>query len=234
MTTYTTLDIQRRLKALGFDPGPLDGIMGRRTTAAVAAFQQHARLTIQWPGTIGEKTLAALFGSGAATAAVAADVAMPWYDLALRKKGLHESRDYSALSAFLKSDGRTLGDPRELPWCGDFVETCVAVSLRDEALPVNPYLARNWLKFGRETKPTIGAVLVFWRGSQTGTSGHVGFAAGESASNYYVLGGNQSNAVTIAPIAKARLLGARWPSTVTPPRIRLPQLSGGVLSTNEA
>jgi peptidoglycan hydrolase-like protein with peptidoglycan-binding domain len=32
------LDIQTRLKALGFDPKPLDGLPGRRTTAAVTAF----------------------------------------------------------------------------------------------------------------------------------------------------------------------------------------------------
>lgn len=228
---HSTLDIQRRLMAMGFNPGPLDGIMGRLTTAAIAAFQKSAGLDIKWPGTVGEKTLAALFGER--KPAVPADVAMPWYDLALRKKGLHESANYSALSAFLTSDGRTLGDPRELPWCGDFVETCIAVALRDEPIPPNPYLARNWLKFGRETRPTLGAVLVFWRGSKTGTSGHVGFAAGESAANYYVLGGNQSDSVSIVPIAKGRLLGARWPSTVAIPRIGLPQLVGGKLSTNE-
>lgn len=234
---YSTLDIQRRLKALGYDPGPLDGVMGRKTTAAIAAFQEAEGLAIKWPGTVGPTTIAALFGASGGTkqpGPIAPAVAIPWYDLALRKKGLHEARDYSDLSKFLKSDGKTLGDPRQLPWCGDFVETCIAVSLPGEALPVNPYLARNWLQFGKSVKPTLGAVLVFWRGSPNGASGHVGFAAGESATNYYVLGGNQSNAVTIAPIAKSRLLGARWPSTVTPPRIHLPAASGGTVSTNEA
>lgn len=233
---YSTLDIQRRLKALGYNPGPLDGIMGRLTTAAIAAFQKAEGLAVKWPGTIGPKTIAALFGAPSAgkPPAVEPAVAFPWYALALRKKGLHEGRDYTALSQFLKSDGKTLGDPRQLPWCGDFVETCFAVSLPGEALPVNPYLARNWLKFGKAIKPTLGAVLVFWRGTPNGTSGHVGFAAGESAANYYVLGGNQSNAVTIAPIAKSRLLGARWPATVPTPRIHLPSASGGTVSTNEA
>jgi peptidoglycan hydrolase-like protein with peptidoglycan-binding domain len=34
-TMKTTLDIQRRLKELGFDPGPLDGLRGRQTINAV-------------------------------------------------------------------------------------------------------------------------------------------------------------------------------------------------------
>jgi hypothetical protein len=33
------IDAQRMLKTLGYDPGPLDGILGRKTTAAVQLFQ---------------------------------------------------------------------------------------------------------------------------------------------------------------------------------------------------
>jgi len=39
-TMTTTLDIQRRLAALGYQPGPLDGIPGRQTIAAVKQFQR--------------------------------------------------------------------------------------------------------------------------------------------------------------------------------------------------
>jgi hypothetical protein len=35
--TYTTRDLQARLAALGFHPGPIDGIRGRRTSAALDA-----------------------------------------------------------------------------------------------------------------------------------------------------------------------------------------------------
>ncbi len=35
------LEIQRRLTALGWDPGPLDGDMGPRTHTAIRAYQQH-------------------------------------------------------------------------------------------------------------------------------------------------------------------------------------------------
>lgn len=225
---YTTLDIQRRLKTLGYNPGPIDGIPGRLTQSAIRAFQTAHKLDPD--GIVGAKTLAALFPAVPVTD-VPSELSFPWLDLAARKKGLQEGRDYTTLASFLRSDGKTLGDPRKLPWCGDFVETCIALTLPSEVLPGNPYFARNWAKFGRTVKPTLGAVLVFARGP---SAGHVGFAVGQSTASFYVLGGNQSNSISIAPVAKSRLLAARWPSTVALPRIRLPQMVGGRLSTNEA
>ncbi len=37
--------VQQRLKNLGFDPGPIDGIFGPRTSAAIRRFQQWKKLT---------------------------------------------------------------------------------------------------------------------------------------------------------------------------------------------
>ena len=152
----TTLQIQTQLSKLGFDPGPVDGIPGRQTTRAVIAFQRTRGL--QDDGVVGPKTLAALFS---ARPRVAAGAHLPWLELARRKKGLTEGRDNGELAKFLKSDGKTLGDPAKHPWCGDFVETCVALTLPGEHLPKNPYLARNWLDFGAEIAPTLGAIAVY-------------------------------------------------------------------------
>jgi uncharacterized protein (TIGR02594 family) len=181
----TTLEIQRRLKALGHDPGPEDGAMGPLTRKAIAAFQAEGGLVVD--GVAGPDLLRRLFPEELGAAELA-----PWYAEALRRKGLHEGRDRAELARFLRSDGRTLGDPAQLPWCGDFVETCLALSVPDEPLPSNPYLARNWLRLGEACEPTLGAVLVFWRGSKAGASGHVGFYAGEDAAAFHVLGGNQA------------------------------------------
>lgn len=232
--TVDAYKLQQALKDKGFDPGEIDGQIGRKTIAAVVAFQKAEGLDIQNYGTIGPKTIAALFGEGTKTDLL---VMKPWFDLALTKKGLHEGRDNAALRQFLKSDGKTLGDPSKLPWCGDFVETCIASTLRNEIIPINPYLARNWMKFGKEIKPTLGAILVFWRGSRGGSQGHVGFYAGESKNGklLYVLGGNQSNTVSLAPLGADRLLGARWPLTASEPtESERPIYSGGKVSFNEA
>lgn len=70
-------------------------------------------------------------------------------------------------------------------------------------------------------KPIIGAVLIFERGS----GGHVVFAIGQNEGQFYVLGGNQSDAVTVAQIAKSRLLGAPWPATYPPRLQRLPTMT---------
>lgn len=63
--------------------------------------------------------------------------------------------------------------------------------------------------------------MVFWRDAITSGKGHVGFYAGEDKTAYRILGGNQSNSVSLAWIAKDRLLASRWPATVPPmlPRI---------------
>lgn len=226
--------LQQELKNRGFDPGPIDGIIGRKTIAAIEAFQRAEGLQIQHYGSIGPKTIAALFGTESEASPL---VTKPWFDMALTKKGLHEKRDIDELKKFLKADGKTLGDPSKLPWCGDLVQTCIALTLKDEQVPVNPYLARNWMKFGQQIEPTLGAVLVFWRGSRNGSQGHVGFYAGESSDGkkLYVLGGNQSDSISIVPIAADRLLGARWPMTISIPAKReRPVMIGGKLSIDEA
>lgn len=54
----STLGIQEALKALGFDPGPLDGIPGAATRGAVMQFQAASGLVVD--GLVGPRTRAAL------------------------------------------------------------------------------------------------------------------------------------------------------------------------------
>ena len=39
-------DLQEAMKALGHDPGPIDGVFGEATEAAVKAFQQESILIL--------------------------------------------------------------------------------------------------------------------------------------------------------------------------------------------
>lgn len=54
----TATDVQRALVRAGFDPGPVDGRLGRQTKKAIKAFQRKNGLTAD--GVIGDKTWAAL------------------------------------------------------------------------------------------------------------------------------------------------------------------------------
>ncbi|QDI83694.1 TIGR02594 family protein [Methylorubrum populi] len=223
----TVAEIQRALLARGYDLGPMgaDNALGRLTIAAVTAFQKAEKLDILYPGTIGPKTIAALGLSAAGP------VAPPWIAEARRYLGLHERKDAARLDKALRLDAS------EIPWCGAFVGMVVAATLPREVLPVNPLGARNWLKFGSEIKePQIGAVAVFWRGTKSGWSGHVGFVVGHDKTHLHILGGNQSDSVSVARIAKDRLLGYRWPRTapdVPIGKLALSTINASV-TTNEA
>lgn len=101
-----------------------------------------------------------------------------------------------------------------IPWCGLFV---AAISRRagwSDQIPEKPLWALNWLQFGDPIeRPGLGDVLV-WRRKG---GGHVGFYVGEDATHYHCLGGNQSDAVSIIRLPKAKVSkgvgfrGARQP-----------------------
>lgn len=221
--------VQQALAGAGFDCGPLDGLWGPRMRAAVKAFQTSRGL--QADGVVGPRTIAAM---GLVDRADASSIEPVWVLEGRRRLGLHEKADNAELRAFLRSDGRTLGDPIRLPWCGDFVETCIRLALAEEATPANPYLARNWLAFGVATPPVVGAVAVFWRGSRTGSSGHVGFVVGADMRFLSILGGNQSNSVTVSRLSRDRLLGCRWPTSAGPVVSTAMPGAVGAVTTNEA
>jgi uncharacterized protein (TIGR02594 family) len=225
-----TLDIQRRLAELGYTPGPLDGVPGRLTLAAIKQFQRARNLTAD--GVVGPLTMAALFPP-AAGSAPAEMPAPPWVTMARHKIGLNERTNNKTLRDWLASDGNTLGDPSKLPWCGDFMETCIALTLPDEPMVENPYYALNWRSFGVPiTIVALGAIAPFSR--QGG--GHIAMVVGQDQTYFHCLGGNQSNAVTITKIAKGRLAGSlRWPRTYPLPTEALPMTSiDATVSTNEA
>lgn len=235
-------EIQQRLIDLGYDLGPsgADGDPGRFTREAVQKFQADRKVAVQWPGTVGPKTLAALFpedaqgaGGGAPADPNSAPlVRAPWVQIGLRKQGLMETGKTKAeLVKFLRSDGSTVGDPAKIPWCGDFVQTVIALALPHEPLPSNPYWARNWLNFGREVEPTFGAVGVSSRNIK---EGHVYIILGEDANNnFVVLGGNQSNSISVMSKNRVGFLGARWPRTVDVFPTLLPRMKAGKLNISE-
>lgn len=219
--------VQSRLAELGFNPGPIDGIKGPRTDAAIIAFKRSVGLRPR--AYVGPITLAAL-----RPAHNLDQDHLPWMVEALAIKGLHESRHVAQLRRWFDKSVSWI-DPREVAWCGAFVATVYRKWKPGIDLPKNPLGARNWQHWGVECDPGLGACLVFWRGSRSGWKGHVGFYHGEDTTHYHVLGGNQRDSVTVSRIAKSRLLSARWPSGAPVQSKRILVTPGGVLTTtNEA
>ena len=202
LTRSQIVEVQSRLNSLGFSAGYADGIIGRRTINAIRGFQRTRELKVD--GILGPITMSALMVGDKDVDVIDP----PWMTIAKNKIGFLEIE--ARTGQFLRSDNKTLGDPAKFPWCGDFVETCLAVALPSEVLPTNPYWALNWLSFGHSAmNPWYGAVAVFKRPG----GGHVGFVVGHDPTYVHVLGGNQSNSVSIAKLAKSRLQGYRWPNT---------------------
>ncbi len=227
----TILDVQMALSAAGFGPGPLDGIAGPRTRSAIRAFQAQSGLAVD--GIAGPKTQARLF---APTGPLNIPAALPWLAEAKRLIGLTEAAgaaDNPVILDWAKAAEVTFAHD-EIPWCGLFMAHCIGSALPEEPLPANPLSARNWLKFGIDVAPQLGAILVFWRGSKQGWAGHVALYWGQDADSFHVLGGNQSDSVTVTRIARSRLLGARWPTSVAPLNLTRTSDMGRDLSTNEA
>jgi uncharacterized protein (TIGR02594 family) len=130
----------------------------------------------------------------------------------------------------------------DIPWCGLFIGMLVK-------RPGYPFsaarllAAKQWaddplkkfkgygLKVAKN-KASLGDILVFVRPG----GGHVSIYVGENHKAYLCLGGNQSNAVGLAWIAKDRCIDVRRPDYKVPPlNIRPIILSeSGELSTNEA
>jgi uncharacterized protein (TIGR02594 family) len=184
------------------------------------------------PADLYEDLMAALaVGLGQKPEPVPSEIAPPWLAEARRHMGMKEipgAAHNATILGWVKKLGGWFTDD-ETPWCGTFVAHCVLTAGISD-LPKHWYRARDWWGWGQNALPRVGAIAVF--GRQGG--GHVGFVVGESAHYLYVLGGNQSNMVNIAPIAKDRLLALRWPPGVPQSLIKLPAMTGGSVSRNEA
>lgn len=140
------------------------------------------------------------------------------YEIAQRFVGTDEVPGATAnpqILAMLRLDD-AWPDDDAVPWCSAFANY-VAWLLR---LPRSKSLAaRSWLTVGQVislelAEPGFDVVIFRRTARQPGADvldapGHVGFYAGTEGQMILVLGGNQSDSVSIAPYAKSNLLGVR-------------------------
>ena len=141
----------------------------------------------------------------------------PWLARARALVGISEiagSRHEPEVVAFFAEAGVPEIRDDETAWCGAFVAAMFVAAGRAEVRPpgdrYNALRAREWLNVGVPVaSPRPGDIAVFSRGGKNATTGHVAFFLSEDGDSIEVLGGNQSNRVSIARYARDRLLGYR-------------------------
>lgn len=103
----------------------------------------------------------------------------------------------------------------ETAWCAAFVGACLEGA---GLASTRSLMARSYLAWGEPaSRPEPGAIAVLSRGSDPAL-GHVGFLVGETERHVILLGGNQSDAVTVEAFDRSRLLGLRKPAAGSPER----------------
>lgn len=141
------------------------------------------------------------------------------YEIANRFVGIKEvagATSNAHVLAMLRLDAAWVEDD-QTAWCSAFVNyVCWLLGLpRSKSLA-----ARSWLSVGQSvplSDARVGfdvVVLTRGTGKQPGPEiiaapGHVGFYAGLDPKGVLILGGNQGDAVSLAPFPRARILGIR-------------------------
>jgi len=156
--------------------------------------------------------LIAFLCAGAVLTACAAEVndSKPLLTAA-EKLGLEERKDRAELREY------TGVDPVRTEWCAAFANAVLNESgiPGSESVSDVPLMARSFLTWGNKVNKEeirAGDLVVFPRGNQ-GWQGHVGFYIRTIDRNgvpyYAILGGNQSNKVSIELYRASRALGIR-------------------------
>lgn len=235
-----TREIQTTLAARGFDPGPIDGVRGPKTIAAIRAFQAANGLTVD--GIVGPETSSALFRpalpeetnlwadilsfiAGLIGGKAETDKQPPWLKNAYLDLGEAEikgPKHNPRVLEFWKAIGQPIYDD-ETPWCaagiGCWLEEAGLRSTRSG-------LARSYGKgWGIELDgPALGAIAVKPRAGST-LYGHVTLVAGQTSDGQLAcLGANQSDRVQISPYPVNAFSGASdcgffWPMDYPAPAL---------------
>lgn len=133
-----------------------------------------------------------------------------WLNIALNELGVAELRNGENPRIIEYHRTTLLGAKNdETPWCSSFVNW---VLMKAGLNRTKSAAARSWLNYGYLLQnPIPGAIVVLSRGGNP-EAGHVGFYYSDKDSlNFNLLGGNQSDKVSIQPFPKNRILAVRWP-----------------------
>jgi uncharacterized protein (TIGR02594 family) len=177
------------------------------------------------------------------------DVAPPWLLKMRSMNGLSETpgaADNTKILAMAHNIGTIFPDMKSycdsynhdsIPWCGLTVADCMATyGIRPpfvKGSDTDCFLwAKSWADDPNYTvlkTPRLGCVVVLTRSG----GGHVSLYESSSGSNYMLRGGNQSDAINLAPFPKSSVVALVWPKNEpipeppVPPPDTLPVLRKG-------
>lgn len=153
-----------------------------------------------------KKLLFLLFFLGACTQYDYLDPEPDYVTTGFAMVGLNEKANSRELRNFMGID------PRYVEWCAAFVGSLLELHGYERT---DSLMARSYLYYGEiVSEPKIGDVVIFSRGPRPW--GHVGFYIYDQMIDgelhYIVLGGNQSNKISVDAYPVSRLLGIRRPT----------------------
>lgn len=137
----------------------------------------------------------------------------PWMPLAWAELGQREtagSESNARIAEYFHRVGHADLADDSVAWCAAFTGACLE---RAGLSSTRSLRARSYLDWGHAVgEAAYGAIAVLSRGSDPAL-GHVGFVVGSTEREIILLGGNQSNAVTVGAFDRRRLLALRMPTT---------------------
>lgn len=210
--------MQLRLVELGY-PLKGTGYFGSATDTAVSAFQRSAGLKAD--GRVGAQTATALDAVGTAQPPLAGVERPLWLTGGLALVGTKEfsgSRDNQVIIDWAKDEGGAIArdySHDSIPWCALFANHLLTkVGLKGTETLWALDFAGKWPSV-QLSGPTVGAFAPMLRDG----GGHIIVVAGrDQHDNIMGLGGNQHDAVSVAPFARSRLnKGFWWPEDVPLP-----------------
>jgi uncharacterized protein (TIGR02594 family) len=136
----------------------------------------------------------------------------------LGTKELKGSADNPKIMEMYRTLGHDWVEHDEVAWCAAFVGHCLEKAGFPSTRKLN---ARSYLTWGEKVagleQAKEGDVVVFTRGSSA-AQGHVAFFLKVAGNQVEVLGGNQSDGVTVARYPKSRVIGIRRPLRTNAPQ----------------
>lgn len=221
------------------------GYFGPATDVAVETFQKRNNLKVD--GEIGPLTAKTIDVSplvGNVPIIKQEEISRPlWLEAGIKLIGLREGvgkSDNKTIIDWALSEGGDIAKDYthdSIPWCALFANHILTkVGLKGTETLWALDFAGKWPSI-KLAGPAVGAFAPMLRNG----GGHIGVVVGKDQhGNIMLLGGNQNDAVTIAPFAQSRLnKGFWWPKEVVLPQLigfnLLPVVkSNGKLSGNEA